>query len=107
MHYARKLILHAPPWDSPLLEGFVAACLRDSVALVCVVGDDCERVHDVIDELIASDGAPERRNRPATTWHANESFTEVRDFAEAWRVEGDEHAAVAEVTLSSAPVLGA
>jgi hypothetical protein len=99
MPYARKLILHAPPWDSPLLEGFVETCLRDDVDLVCVVGDDCERVHDVIDEIVVGDGSADRLGGPTTTWHANETLADVRAFAEAWKVEGDEQAKVVEVTL--------
>ena len=71
MPYARKIILRAPAWDSPLLEEFVEACLSDKVALVCVVGDDCERVHDVIDEIIVGDGSPERPKGPTTTRHAD------------------------------------
>jgi hypothetical protein len=100
--YARKIILHAPPWDSPLLDDFVKACLRDRVSLVCVIGEDCERVHDVIDELVVGDGSSDRPEGPiTTTWHTNETLTEVRAFAEAWRIEGDEYTKVQEVTLNA------
>ena len=102
MPYARKIILHAPPWDSPLLDDFVEACLRDKVDLVCVVGDDCERVHDVIDEIVVGDGSPERPEGPTTTWHTDGPLAEVRKFATAWKVKGDEQATVEEVTLGEA-----
>jgi hypothetical protein len=98
MPYARKIILHAPSWDSPLLEGFIETCLRDNVSLVCVVGDDCERVHDVIDEIVVGDGAATSRYL-TTTWHADETIADVQAFAEAWTVEGDEQAKVEEVVL--------
>ena len=110
MPYARKLIIHAPPWNSTLLEGFVDACLRDNVDLICVVGDDCERVHDVIDEIVVAiavgiivvgDGSLREIGGfgPNTTWHTDETLVEVRAFAEAWKVDGDERAQVQEVTL--------
>jgi hypothetical protein len=98
MPYARKLILHAPRWDSPRLEDFVEACVLDKVDLVCVLGDDCERVHDVIDEIVVGDGSSGRLG-PNTTWHTNETLAEVRAFAEAWRVDDDDHAEVEEVSL--------
>lgn len=100
MTYARKLILHAPAWDSPLLEGFVEDCLHDKVDLICVVGNDCERVHDVIDEIIVGDGSLDRLPGPTTTWHTRETLAEVYAFARAWSVAGDEDVQVEEVTLS-------
>ena len=74
--------------------------MRDHVALVCVVGDDCERVHDVIDELVVGDGSVERGDGPVTTWHENETLDEVRVFAEAWGVDSVPSAAVQEVELA-------
>ncbi len=101
MTYARKLILHAPPLNSFALEEFVENCLRDKVALVCVFGDQCELVHDIIDELICGDGSAARDVGPITTWHENQPLSEVKEFANAWTVEGDPSATVEEVKLSS------
>jgi len=100
MGYAQKLILHAPSWDSAALEEFVEACVRDKVVLVCVIGDDCERVEDVIDELVVRDGTDPQRFLN-TTSHPNESLWEVRAFAEAWTVDVDPGACVQEVWLSA------
>jgi hypothetical protein len=83
--YAAKIILHAPAWNSPLLGDFVDKCLRDKVALICVVSGDCERVHDVIDELIVGDGSADDSEWPATTWHMGQSLDEVRSFAASYR----------------------
>lgn len=80
------------------MEGFVQKCLCDNVGLVCVVGDDCERVHDVIDEIVVGDGSATSKYL-TTTWHADETLADVQAFAEAWTVEGDEHAKVEEVAL--------
>lgn len=78
---APKVILHAPPWDSPLLESFVARCITNGVRLICVLGPDCERVHDVIDEIIIGDGTGEGGYGMLTTWHTGESIEDVRKFA--------------------------
>jgi hypothetical protein len=100
MPYAKKLILHAPPWDSPALEDFVEDCIRDHVVLVCVVGDDCQRVEDVIDELVVRNGTDPRRFL-TTTSHPNETLDEVRLFAEAWTLDAEPGARVQEVSLGN------
>jgi hypothetical protein len=61
MQYAQKIILHAPSWHSPKLEAFVEKCIQDKVVLVCVMGDDCTRVEDVIDEIVVGDGSDPSR----------------------------------------------
>lgn len=88
MRYAQKIILHVPPWDSPKLEAFVEKCLRDKVALVCVIGDDCARVEDMIDELVVGDGSDPSRIL-FTTSHPNESIAEALAFAKAWTLNVD------------------
>jgi tetratricopeptide (TPR) repeat protein len=105
MSYAKKLILHAPPWDSPALSEFVEACIRDNVSLVCVIGHDCERVHDVIDELIVGDGSNPARWEfgPVTAGHEGQTLEEVRDFARQWEIEGVASGTIEEVRLIDLP----
>ena len=91
--YAQRIILQAPPWNSPKLESFVEKCIRDGVILVCVVGDDCVRVEDVIDELAVGDGSDKSRFDP------DESLAEVHEFAKNWTLFVDPSAAVQEVRL--------
>ena len=98
MQYAQKIILHAPPWHSPRLEAFVEKCIQDEVVLVCVIGNDCARVEDVIDELVVGDGSDPGRFL-STTSHPSESIDEVREFAEAWTVDVDPTSLVQEVRL--------
>ncbi len=100
MAYAQRIILHAPPRDSPALPEFVEACIRDKVVLVCIVGEDCQKVEDVIDELIVGDGSDPDRFL-VTTSHADESLDEVRAFAEDWRLDVDLGAGVQEVKLAA------
>jgi hypothetical protein len=82
--YSRKIILHAPPPQSALLEAFVEACLRENVALICVVGEQCELVEDIIDELIVGDGSDSSRFI-TTTSHKNESLDNVIQFARSYQ----------------------
>lgn len=98
MSYAQRLVLHAPRWNSPALDDFVEACIRDGVVLVCVAGDGCERVEDVIDELVVGDGGDDRRFIN-TTSHPNESVAEVIAFAKAWTLDVDLALDVQEVRL--------
>jgi len=83
MPYSAKIVLHAASPYSPALEEFVEACIRDKVALVCVVGEQCQLVEDIIDELVVGDGSDETRFI-TTTSHPNQPLAEVVAFANAW-----------------------
>jgi hypothetical protein len=98
MQFTQKIILHAPPWHSPKLVAFVEKCIRDKVVLVCVIGNDCARVEDVIDELVVGDGSDDSRFLN-TTSHPNESIGEVQAFAEAWTLDVDPMSPVQVVRL--------
>ncbi|UFX49148.1 hypothetical protein HAP47_0032255 [Bradyrhizobium sp. 41S5] len=98
MQYAQRIILHAPPWRSPKLHAFVEKGIQDKVVLVCVIGDDCARIEDVIDELVVGDGSDSSRFI-TTTSHPKKSIAEVREFAEAWTLNVDPTSPVQEVRL--------
>ena len=83
MPYASKIVLHAPPPDSPLLCDFVEACLRENVCLICVVGEGCELVEDAIDELVVADGSDPGRFI-VTTCHNGEALDDGLHFARTW-----------------------
>src|SRR4051794_39524485 len=100
MSYPPRVILHAPTWNSRALETFVEDCLRDRVVLVCVVGDDCSRVEDVIDEIVVGGGS-DRSRFLTTTSHPGEPLDEVRKFAAAWTLDVDPGSPVSEVMLPS------
>jgi hypothetical protein len=51
MAYAKKIVLHCPHGYDPRLDALVENFIRDGVGLVAVVGEDCSRVEDIIDEL--------------------------------------------------------
>lgn len=98
MAYSRRLILHAPPWDAQSLVDFVEDCIRDGVVLICVVGEDCKRVEDVIDELVVGDGNDPRRFIN-TTSHPD-GLVEARELADMWRLDVDVEEPIQEVCLS-------
>lgn len=99
MPLARKIVLIAPPGPSTRLPDFVEECLESGVALICVIGEDCERVHDVIDELLVGDGSRDPTCFPATSWHTGEARDAVIPFAEDFVVDGDPNATVEEISL--------
>ncbi len=86
MPLARKIILHAPISDEALLDAFVEQCLHDGVSLVAVVGPDCSRVEDVIDEIVVGDGSDPTRFL-CTTSHPDEPFEDVMNMAITWEFE--------------------
>ncbi len=86
MKFARKLILHAPVSDEGLLEKFVEKCLRDKVSLLAIVGPDCVRLEDIIDEIVVGDGTEPNRFL-CTTSHPDEPFEAVLNMAEIWETE--------------------
>ncbi|QHL92091.1 hypothetical protein GVO57_14085 (plasmid) [Sphingomonas changnyeongensis] len=86
MPFARKLILHLPISDETLLDGFVEQCLKDGVSLVAVVGPDCARVEDVIDEIVVGDGSDETRYL-YTSSHPDEPLEDVLNIVMTWEYE--------------------
>jgi len=61
-----------------LIEDFLA----DGVAFVGVVGEDCARVEDIVDELVVGDG--QRNDRSVlTSSHPGESVEEAIEFAKS------------------------
>jgi hypothetical protein len=89
MPFARKLILRAPVSDETLLNDFVEQCLVDGVSLVAVVGPGCERVEDLIDDIIVGDGTDATRFL-STTSHPDEPYEIVFAFVQSWEIaQGD------------------
>jgi hypothetical protein len=47
----KRIVLHCPLGYDPRLDALVDAFIRDGVRFIPVVGQDCERVEEIIDEL--------------------------------------------------------
>ena len=81
MAYARKLVLHCPNGYEMRLDAMVEDFIRDGVAFVGVVGKDCSKVEDIIDELVVGDGS--RNYSLLTSSHNGQSIEEAVQFAKA------------------------
>jgi len=79
MAYAKKVVLYCPNGYETRLDSLVEDFIRDGVIFVGVVGQDCSRVEDIIDELVAGNG--DRDYDLLTSSHANESIEEAMQFA--------------------------
>jgi hypothetical protein len=69
------------------LADFARAALCSGMVYFCAWGRDCEKFHDIVDEVIAHDYAGERKfagptamDTVMTTWHENETREEALDF---------------------------
>jgi hypothetical protein len=83
--YEKRIVLKCPSGYRPALDQLVEDFLRDGVSLVAVVGKDCAKVEDIIDEIIVGDGSDPSRFL-VTTSHVGESLDEVVEFAKPWVV---------------------
>jgi light-regulated signal transduction histidine kinase (bacteriophytochrome) len=88
MPYAAKIILHSPLADPARLESFVEACLADRVALIAIVGNDADKLEDLIDEIVVGNGSDQRRFI-VTTSHRDESLDEVLNFVACYDAGAD------------------
>jgi hypothetical protein len=74
-----------------LVEEFI----RDGVIFVGVVGKDCAKVEDIIDEIVVGDGS--RDYHMLTSSHTNESVEDAVRFADLLTGEYEGEAHVIEV----------
>lgn len=89
MAYAKKVVLHCSQGYTPRLDALVEDFIRDGVMFVGVVGADCARVEDIIDELVVGKG--DRDYHLLTSSHPNESVEEVVGFARSLALEFEGH----------------
>ena len=86
MTFASRIILHCPTGYRPELDALVEQFLQDRVAYVGVVGEDCEKVEDFIDELVVAEGSDPSRFI-LTSSHPGETLADVVAFAESLTLE--------------------
>ena len=85
MMYASKIVLHCPTGYKLRLDALVEDFIRDGVRFVGVVGKDCAKVEDIIDELVVGEG--DRDYHLLTSSHPGESVAEVIEFARSLTLE--------------------
>jgi hypothetical protein len=86
MSYGRKIVLHCSTGYHERLDQMVEQFIQDQVIFVGVVGEDCARIEDIIDELVVEDGSDESRFI-LTSSHPDESLSEAVEFALSLRAE--------------------
>jgi hypothetical protein len=78
------------------ISDFASAALGAGMIYFCSWGRDCERFHDIVDEVIVGDRIGDRRftgplpgDTVMTTWHKDESLEEALDFFATFAVPTD------------------
>ena len=89
MNYAKKIVLNCPAGYKTQLNPMVEDFIHDGVIFVGVVGKDCVRIEDRIDELVVGDGS--RDYDLLTSSHPNDSLEGAIEFAKslAGELKGD------------------
>ena len=69
------------------LAEFADAALKQGMVYFCAWGHDCERFHDIVDEVIVEDDlgkrlfvGPNPKDTVMTTWHERDTLDEALDF---------------------------
>lgn len=96
MSYAAKVVLHCPTGYHFTLDDLVEQFISDGVKFVGVVGHDCQRVEDIIDELVVGDGDDPSRFI-LTSSHPDETVGDVVEFARLLFDDGATDAQVVEL----------
>ena len=81
MAYGRKLVLHCRNGYESRLDVMVEDFIKDGVKFVGVVGKDCSKVEDIIDDLVVGDGT--RDYDLLTSSHEGKSIDEAVEFAKS------------------------
>ncbi|MFD2264196.1 hypothetical protein ACFSM5_14940 [Lacibacterium aquatile] len=85
MTYPSKIVLQVPVSDDSRLRVFIEECLKDKVALIAVVGDGCEEIEDLIDDILVGDGSDATRFI-VTTSYPDRSVDEAVEFVRHWKM---------------------
>jgi len=78
-------VLHSKSGYRPEMDALIERFIRDGVKFVGVVGGDCEKIEDIIDEMVVGDGSKE--NFILTSSHPGESLEEAIKFARSLSAE--------------------
>lgn len=63
------------------MRGVAEKLLGSGCVYFCCWGENCEKVHDVVDDVVVGDGSSDSASANImTTWHSNEEIAEVTDF---------------------------
>lgn len=96
MTYLNKIVLACRAGYVPAIDALVEDFMRDRVTFVGVVGQDCCKVEDIIDEIVVGDGAREPYSM-LTSSHPGKSVAEAVEFAKSLTGEFAGNVQVVEV----------
>lgn len=80
MTYAAKIVLHCPRGYDPRLEDMVRQFVRAGVKFIGVVGQDCSRIEDIVDDIVVGEGDDCGRFI-LTSSHEGETVEDAMEFA--------------------------
>jgi hypothetical protein len=80
MPYRRKIVLNCPKGLNDRIDRLVEEFIRDGVAFVAVVGEDCAKIEGIIDELVVGDGSDDTRDI-LTSSRPGVSLSQAVEFA--------------------------
>ena len=84
---AKRVVLYSLSGYNQKHDSILENLIDEKILLFCAVGKDCELWHDIMDELFVGFGE-ERDFFMITTFHKDETFDEVIQFAEMYNLEG-------------------
>jgi hypothetical protein len=79
-HFGLFLALDAQHLDTKKIGQVAEESLKSGLAYLCVWGPDCERVHDIFDEVDVELDADQTKPVVMTTWHSDESLEDALSF---------------------------
>lgn len=94
--YKAKVVLHSTRGYHAGIDALVEEFRASAVRFVGVVGVDCERIEDIIDELVIGDGS-DLSWELLTSSHPTESLEEAVDFARSLTMELADDVQVVEI----------
>ena len=91
MPHSKKIVLHCRKGYEPRIDTLVEEFIQDGVIFVGVVGVDCAKVEDIIDELVV--GLGDRDYDLLTSSHPDQSVEDAVRFADSLtgKYEGESH----------------
>ena len=77
-HFTCFCAMDATHFSAEAISEFCSRLLQLGCAYLCTWGPDCERVHDIMDEIVIGGNPPNSEvGDVMTTWHAKESLEEA------------------------------
>jgi len=79
-HFGLLLAVDARPLDADRIGYLAEDLVGKGLAYLCAWGPDCERVHDIFDEIIVEMDPEQNKGVILTTWHSKERLDEALWF---------------------------